>query len=131
MEQAAIVIVIGWFVVNWFSGRRNIKSKRRDMVTDHLIEAYRFLSVDISNRASLSDSTWRRFEEVVSDLQLFGDKELIALTVALTESITKGDNFSLNEIIERLRVELRKELKLKSVSGSVQWIRRGKDAEVA
>lgn len=122
-----IVIALGWLAAHYFTNRRDRIAKRRDISLEHLITAYRVLTDEISHRDS-NEETLRKFELILTDIQLFGSQEQIALAIALIEKAEKENKISFDLLILNLRNDLRKQLGLSKVSGNIKWMRFPKNS---
>ncbi len=121
-----IIAVIGWIVAHYFSSKRDKKLKRREVITAHLINAYRILANDITHRPKTPESELK-LETIIAELQLFGSEKQIQLTKKLADDITKGGTFYVDDLLNDLRSDLRKELELSPIDGNVKWLRFGKE----
>ena len=117
-----VLAVIGWLIGHYFTSQRDISNKRRELVINHLIETYRILANDISHREQ-SGETNLKLENLLSDIQLFGNNSQIELAKQLADEIAGGGSFELNNLLVELRDNLRKELNLSPVIGNVKWLR--------
>jgi hypothetical protein len=115
----------GWLVAHYFTNQRQIVSKQRAIVTEHLINSYNVLTHDISQREP-SDKRNEAFEKLIANIQLFGSEEQIEITIALANSYASGKDFDLDPIINNLRNDLRERLNLNVIKGNVQWVRTSK-----
>ncbi|HWZ02716.1 MAG TPA: hypothetical protein VNX40_03835 [Mucilaginibacter sp.] len=118
----AIIAVLSWIVAHRFNTVRDRGLKRRELITSHLINAYRILANDITRRQASLDRDLK-LETFISELQLFGSAKQIHLTKKLTDDIVKGGDFYVDDLLNDLRDSLRKELNLSSVEGNVRWLR--------
>ncbi|WP_108653134.1 hypothetical protein [Dongshaea marina] len=116
------IAAIGWIVAHYFTSRRDIRSKRRDLSTEYLIQAYRTLTNDVSHRESTNENRVA-LEETLSDIQLFGSEEQISMAHKLADDVANGGSFELDPLINSLRMDLRKQLALPPVKGNVKWLR--------
>lgn len=114
--------VIGWIVGYYFTTRKDINQKRRDISIEHLINAYRVLTNDISHRNQSRENN-TKLENILSDIQLFGTEEQIEMAKKLADTVAKGGEFQLDPLINSLRNNLRKMIGLKKVTGNVRWLR--------
>jgi hypothetical protein len=119
---AWISVVIGWVVTDHLTKRRDVESQKRKIRTDYLVNVFRFLATSISNR-NPSEEEWRKFEDIIADIQLFGTPEQIRLLKAVTNQIAEKKEFDLDPILNDLRDHLRSDLDLESVEGNIRWIR--------
>ncbi len=114
--------VIGWVVGHYFTNKRIIASKQRDIITEHLISSYRILLNDISQREPTEE--WaKKIEELISDLQLFGTQSQIEIVKNIMDGFSKNKDVDLGPLLDDLRNDLRKRLNLGLVSGNVMWFR--------
>ena len=116
--------VIGWLTAHIFTERRTLAAKRRDISLEHLIDAYRILTNEISHR-TLDLERNRKLENLLSDIQLFGSKEQVDLARALAKEVAAGQSFELDPLINNLRDDLQNQLRLDPVVGNVKWLRFG------
>ena len=117
--------VIGWLIAHFFTAKRDLKNKQREISTTHLINAYRILTNEVSHR-ELTDERNEKLENILADIQLFGSKEQVELAKNLATSVAAGDQFELDPLINSLRNDLRKELNLPKVEGNIKWLRFNK-----
>lgn len=117
-----ILALIGWIVGYYFTTRKDINQKRRDISIDHLINAYRILTNDISHRKGTKENNIK-LENILSDIQLFGSVEQVELARNLAETVASGGEFKLDPLINSLRNDLRRMIGLKEIKGNVTWLR--------
>lgn len=122
-----ILAVFGWILGHYFNTKRDKSLKKRELSTSYLISAYRVLANDISTRKSTTESN-KKFEDLLSDIQLFGSLEQINMAKALAKDLANSGSYELDPLINNLRDELRKELELKAVKGNLQWFRFGESS---
>lgn len=117
---AAIVAVLGWFIVHRLSVRKELSARRRDLRVQYLIDAYRRLE----GAAQRADPEKRKeFESAIADIQLFGSGRQIALVHELVESMAKEGLASFNPLLELLRSELRHELGMRPDDSHIKIFR--------
>lgn len=116
------IALLGWIVGHKFNSWRDLKSKRREISIQHLITAYRVLVCEISHRKATPDNRIK-LENILSDIQLFGNNEQINFAKDLSEEVAAGSSFELDPLINSLREDLREQLRLKPVKGNVKWLR--------
>ncbi len=114
--------IIGWVTAHYFTSKRDITNKRREMTIEHLVSAYQILTHEVSHR-DLSVDRRIIFENILSNIQLFGSIEQVELAKQLADDAAASDNFQLDPLINSLRNDLRSQLKLSSVEGNVKWLR--------
>ena len=121
-----ILAVLGWIVGHFFTSRRDKKIKKRELSLQYLVEAYRVLTNDVSERNATSERV-EKLENLISDIQLFGTIEQVELSRKLAadaaKSYANGEAFDLDPLINCLRDNLRRELGLKPVKENVTWFR--------
>lgn len=114
--------VFGWVIGNYFTSKRVLAIKRREIVTEHLINSYRILTNEIAHREQTLEST-EKLENLLSDIQLFGSLEQVNLAKKLACEVAANKQFELDPLINKLRDNLRDELNLKKINGNVKWLR--------
>lgn len=117
-----VLAVIGWIVGYYFTTRKDINQKRRDISIEHLINAYRILTNEISHREGNKERDIK-LENILSDIQLFGSEEQVQLAKNLADAVASGKEFQLDPLINSLRNDLRKIIGLKKIKGNVKWLR--------
>ncbi len=118
-------VAIGWVVTHYLTKRRDIENEKRKIRTQYLVNVFRFLATSISNR-DISKEDWRKFEDTVSDIQLFGTPSQIILLKEITDQIVLGNPFELDPLLNDIRGHLRKDLGLEVVDGNVLHLRENK-----
>lgn len=113
---------LGWYVVYYLNTIRDQSLKRKDITINHLINAYRILTHEITHR-NLTIDQKTKLESIVSDIQLFGSEKQIKLVKELVDDIVTKDEFTLDRLINDLRTDLRKQLGLTNIPGNVRWLR--------
>ena len=117
-----LLAVIGWVIAHFFTARRDLASKRRELSTQHLINEYRVLTNDVSHREPNPERR-EKLENILSDIQLFGSDEQVKMARKLAGDVAAGEVFALDPLINSLRDDLRKQLDLSRVAGNVKWLR--------
>jgi hypothetical protein len=118
-------VAIGWVVTHYLTKRRDIENEKRKIRTQYLVDVFRFLATNISNR-DISREYWRKFEDTISDIQLFGTPSQILLLKEIIDQIVSGDPFELDPILNDIRGHLRKDLGLEVVDDNVLYLRENK-----
>jgi hypothetical protein len=117
-----IIAALGWIIVHYFNTKRDRTLKRRELVTSHLINSYKVLTIDITQREANTERDLK-LESVIAELQLFGSEEQIRLTKKLVDDIHNKSGFLMDDLINNLRNDLRDELGLSLIQGNVRWLR--------
>lgn len=117
----AAVVIIGWYVAHYLTGKRDQANKRRDLRVQYLIEAYRRLEF-ASNRPLINEVV-PEFEKALADIQLFGTPKQVALAQSFALGFAEKGTHPLDPLLNELRQELRKELNLESVQPSIKYLR--------
>ncbi|MCF6349035.1 MAG: hypothetical protein L3J20_12165 [Flavobacteriaceae bacterium] len=94
-----LTALIGWLIGHYFTERRNRINKRREISLDHLISAYRILTQDITHREWNADNRLK-FENVVSEIQLFGTKEQAQISIDIIKEFAKNRTVDLDILIK-------------------------------
>ena len=115
----SVVIILGWFIVHWNASNRDFNSKKREVRIEYLIEAYRSIASAANREERTTDTQKLKIESAIEDTQLLGNGRQLE---ALNDLIESGD-CDFTKILEVLRAELRKELKLESVSNPLKFYR--------
>lgn len=115
----------GWVTAHYFSSKRDRYIKRREVITTHLINAYKILAIDIANRDKTPEFSYK-LESIIAELQLFGSEKQIQLAKQLVNDFVNKDTFSIDDLINDLRHDLRIELELAPTAGNVEWLRLNK-----
>lgn len=118
-----LLAVCGWIVVDQLNRRRERDNKLRDIKTDYLIKAYRYLA-NSSQRTPTSNSPYfREMEAAFADIQLFGSKEQVRMVAEALDHFSRTAWAPLDPIMNDVRNELRKKLHLEPVTDNVRWFR--------
>ena len=118
----AVVTVIGWYIVHIFSSKRDKKNKQRELRVNYLIEAWRKLEY-ASNRKGIDAKEY--VERPIADIQLFGTKKQIELTIKIANELAEKKGANLIELLTELRQDLRKELNLEQIEIPIKVFRDG------
>ena len=116
----SIVTITGWFIVNRLLSNRDRANKRRDLIAQYLIEAWRKLENAPHRKA---DFPAKDLERAIADIQLFGTPRQIELACKVAEDFAKTGSADLGELLEILRKDLREELQLETVSQKIKHLR--------
>lgn len=118
----AVVAVIGWWVGHFFSYQRDRKNKREDKKIEYLINVFEDLNtfrakaniLDINNVSTLLIS-------ISTKIELYGNQRQIDQIRELATGITEqqGNMAASWALIDSLRNDIRAELKLPAVEGTV------------
>lgn len=118
----ALIAVLSWLVGHYFTSKRDRSSKKRELVIQHLVNAYSILTNEVSHR-NQSNERSNKLEQIITEIQLFGSPEQVALAKTLANDVAAGLEFELDPLINSLRTDLRQQLELKPISGNVTWLR--------
>jgi hypothetical protein len=117
-----VTAVLGWVIGHYFTTKRDVSLKRREISLGHLINAYRILTNDISHRPETKEGN-EKLETILSDIQLFGTEKQVQLSKELIDVVASGGEFPLDPLINDLRDDLRKQIGLSEIEGNVKWLR--------
>ena len=120
--------VLGWLVGYFTTIRRDRLSKRRDLRTQYLLDAYRRLE-GASERREPGTIDERALESAVSDIQLLGSREQVELAEQFAAEFAGKGQASVNPLLQALRLELRKELSLSPLDNGIKLLRITRKAE--
>ena len=120
--STVVVAAIGWIVAHYFTSRRDLANKRREIQTQYLIEAYR--KIDSAIEPVQYTREWcESLQSAFSEVQLFGTKQQIALAHEFAEMLLSEEKINQNmlkQLLHDLRASLRSELGLESAD-SKYW----------
>ncbi len=119
---AGLIAITGWIVSYQFGVLRDRKNKQRDLITDHLLDAYRKLE-SASNREKLTDSQIANVESAIADIQIFGSEELIVTIDKFMEEFVVNKNIDLSGILSLLREDIRHALHLPWTNNTLRHFR--------
>lgn len=120
MVIAVVIAVAGWVVVHRLNARRDRTNKRMELRVRYLIDAWRGIE-KASNRDDMNAR--RALEKALADVQLFGTSEQVAMAAVLAHEMAEVGSASVNELLEALRADLRRELELAPASGRLIHLR--------
>lgn len=118
----AVVTIIGWYIVHLFAARRDRKNKQRELRINYLIEAWRKLEYS-ANRKGVNAIEY--VEKPIADIQLFGTKKQIDLTIKIAHELAEKQGTNLIELLTELRKDLRRELNLEQIDTPIKVFRDG------
>jgi len=117
-----LLAILGWIFAGWINSRRDTNTKRRDLVVQHLIDAYKILTQEIGRRESSIESI-TKFENLLSEIQLFGSKKQVELARKISNQTAQEGVSEIDPLVEEMRNSLRHELGLEAVEGNTIWLR--------
>jgi len=117
-----VIAVLGWVVGYYINTKRDQINRKKEIVIKHLIEVYRLLSEEIANRVFTSENK-RLLENILTEIQLFGNLEQISLAKKLSKECEENGIFSIDNLVKDIKNELRKELGLEQNSENIIWLR--------
>lgn len=109
--------MVGWWVVHWLNSFRDQANKRRELIVGYLVGAYRnleraaFAETPEDHRASV--------ESAIADIQLFGSAKQVKLAQEFSNRIAADGTAGIEQLLEELRIDLRKELNLDAVGRGI------------
>ncbi len=116
----SIVTIVGWYLAHRLAASRDRARKRREQRVQYLIEAWRSM-VDCANREDAS--RLGNLERALADVQLFGSPRQIALAQDAIREFASSRTVELDALLAELRRDLRSELGLGAVEGTLLHIR--------
>jgi hypothetical protein len=123
-----LVAVVSWFVGSWLVAKRDRANKRRDLRVQYLIEAYRRLAT-ATERKETGAEFFAVLDSAIVDVQLFGSADQIQAAQKFAKQLAEHRMAQMTELLASLRDDLRKELKLERVEGSIVVLRPTFDAK--
>jgi len=126
--SSVALALLGWVVGYIATIRRDRLSKKRDLRTQYLLDAYRRLE-GAGNRRRPGREDEKVLESSVADIQLLGSPEQAHLARQFALEFADTGRASLDALLEALRAELRKELALPPLNEGITFLRIVRDAE--
>ena len=124
-----VLAAIGWIFGHYLSAKRDTKTKKRELVTEHLLKSFEaiaaFSAVVVGNVPGSRDIA-DNFNNAVTKIQLLGSSNQIRLVNEITEMMSERENIngeSLEFLLCDLRKELRSELNLNDVNEQINVAR--------
>jgi hypothetical protein len=105
--------IIGGVIVHVLAIRRDRDTKRRELVTKHLIEIWSDLDAAGQPR---NNSDVLKMEQAVSNIQLFGSEEMIGMARAAAIEMSTAHTTNVTRLLTNLRDALRSELGLSATT---------------
>lgn len=118
----AVVTICGWYIAHLLAAKRDRRNKQRELRTNYLIEAWRKLEY-ASNRKGVNAIEY--VERPIADIQLFGTKKQIELTLKIATELAETRGTNLIELLTELRQDLRRELNLEKIDTPIRVFRDG------
>lgn len=115
-----LLAIIGWIAAHYFTSRRDVQNKKREIRVKFLIEVYQKLENAIQRPAK---KVGNDLEYVVATIQLFGSNEQILLAKNIANDIANNGSADLEPLLKSLRTDLRKDLKLSKTDDGIQFLR--------
>jgi hypothetical protein len=108
--------------------RRDRLSKKGDLRTQYLLDAYRQLE-RTANRRELSEDDEKALESAVADIQLLHSPDQVHLARQFALEFAGARQASLDQLLEALRLELRNELSLPPLLEGINFLRIVRNAQ--
>ena len=112
----ALITIVGWFIVNRVTTKRDRNNKKREKVVDYLIASYKVLTSIPHREEDKKPIYYPNLEDAIADIQLFGTEKQITLAKEVANIFAKEKSVELNPLIIQLRDDLRKELNLEELN---------------
>lgn len=128
LATAVIGGLIGGWVTHYFATRRDVASKRREIILTNLLAALDDLDRSNTNRP---DSDLKLLERVVYKMHVFGDEELVDLTRKMVGQFVSEKSADTTSLMLALRNKVRRELKLSALKTGYQFLTVGNTTEPA
>jgi hypothetical protein len=127
VAASAALALLGWIVGYISTIRRDRLSKKRDLRTQYLLDAYRRLE-GAGNRREPGPHDEKALESSVADIQLLGSPEQVHLARQFALEFARTGQAPLDPLLEALRIELRGELALPPLNERITFLRIVRDA---
>ncbi|OLD25844.1 MAG: hypothetical protein AUJ04_06950 [Acidobacteria bacterium 13_1_40CM_3_55_6] len=121
LAVTASLTIIGWFIAHQLAAWRDRANKRREQRLLYLIDAYRRLSKAVHHPRPYEVAD--EIQSAVADIQLFGSKNQILRIQQFVKELSANHEACLDRMMNSLRDDLRKELKLLPVQDQILWLR--------
>jgi len=118
---AGVLTIFGWWAVNWFGEKRDRKNKIRELRMQYLTNACRVIS-QVGRQHDVLPLA-RKLEEAVSDVYLFGTPRQIELMRKFVVEFSTKQSANMDELINTLRNDLRKDLLLPPLKGNAALLK--------
>jgi hypothetical protein len=121
---AALVAIVGFGISHWLTSKRDQVAEKRKIRINFMIEAYRKIESG-SSRGPNAGKYTEQFQSALADIQLLGSTEQAELARRIASALGEGSGSSvkLNELLNALRSELRRELNLPEVGSELVLLR--------
>lgn len=119
-----IVAVTGWVVGHRLNAERDLHNKRIELRVKYLLAAYRNLESAIETE--ITRENLNILESAISDIQLLGTPEQVDKVLTWSSQFSKTgtqENVNLQDLLEDLRANLRKELGLGQVEEKIHHVK--------
>jgi len=110
------IALIGWIVSYYFLNIQIQKTKKKEILTNYLIEAYKNIENACGRGDERTIEQTHNLENAVAIIQLFGTIEEIQLAKKMANDMNCNSETDPRELLVLLRNDLRKELNLKQAS---------------
>lgn len=125
---SALLSIAGWLIGYLTTVRRDRLSKRRDLRTQYLLDAYRRLE-SAANQIEPTEEHEKALESAVADIQLLGSSEQVHLARHFALQFAGSGQAPLDSLLEALRVELRRELGLQRPPEGITFLRINRESK--
>lgn len=115
------VAIVGWYAAHRLAAARDRSAKRRELIVEHLITAYR----QLEPYREVTFGNGRNMERALADIQLLGSPEQVRLAREFATAFANHGTASLDNLLLSLRSALRTELDLPAVQGGITHLRVG------
>jgi hypothetical protein len=112
LASALIGGAVGSTFTYYFSVRRDIAVKRREIILDNLVQALKEINKSSKDRP---DTDLKQLENVVFRVQMVGEESLVDLANKLILELVETKNANLTPLYLELRKQVRRELRLKPI----------------
>ena len=124
LVATTVVAISGWIVGHKLNAERDLHNKRVELRVKYLLEAYRKLEASVESEVSRDNLDI--LESAISDIQLLGSPEQVDKVLTWSSQFSDGSiqkDVNLQDLLEDLRVSLRKELGLKRIDKKIRHVK--------
>lgn len=119
-----VIAISGWIVGHRLNAERDLQNTRIELRIRYLLEAYR--NLESSVETEVSRENLMVLESAISDIQLLGTPEQVDKVLSWADQFSETGtqtNVDLQDLLEDLRSNLRKELGLLKISKKIRHVK--------
>ncbi len=119
----AVITILGWLIISKLTYSRDEKNRQKNIQIEYLVNAYRDIGIFITRQSKncMTTDIYLKFEIAVRNIQIYGDPEEIKLLQEYIDNL-KTQDYSVDPLLNKLRDNLRKSLKLSKIESNTYWV---------